>query len=213
MAKALQETFPYAPAWLLAISLLSLACDPVDACDPDQYFNGGACVACPQDAVSTGETCVCNDPAASFEGGRCRGPKAPAADAAVDEDAGQEGTHGAACDTYCDFLGACLAENPVVQGVAADVLEAAGLQGSSTSECVQTCLLGAGSSDQQALECFGSASAVAACAGDTTLAGVEEALGIVDGCCQEHAQSQICTELCTDIAINPVALGMVPACQ
>lgn len=213
----------YVWAALLCTAVAALAaCDPLDACDSNQFYRKGSCRVCPEDAVPTGAWCTCHDPDKEFDGTTCEYPdgQEPAPDAAVgDDDGGAEldaATGGAAeaCGSYCGFLEGCIADNELAAQLAQDVIDEAGIAGGDTSGCEAACVADGESADNTAaLACFVTMAESASCAGDDTFDGVDEALGIIDACCTAHAASDVCARLCAAVAINDTAKGLVPACQ
>jgi len=197
---------------LVALVALALGCDPVDACDEDQRYDNGQCIPCPPDSVVDGDTCVCDDELATYEADECLLPE-PDGGLMDDEDAGMGGNAEASCMAYCSFIKGCLGDNSVVQSVAIDVVVAAGVEDQDVTQCLGDCLSTADDpADQAALDCFETSNAAASCDGDQSLAGVEEALAIVDGCCTDDA-SGLCERLCGAVLSSDIAASMVPACQ
>lgn len=213
---------PY--VWLAALcaALAPLgACDPLDACDSNQYYRNGSCRICPQDSVSTGTGCDCIDSDKEFIDGTCRDPEGqePGPDAAVgDEDGGAEPDAGrggaeAACGAYCGFLKGCIADNDLAAQLVQDVIEDVGIAGDDTSGCEAACVPdGADTDNAEALACFANMAEGASCTTDDSFDGVDEAVSILNACCTEHGASGVCTRLCASIAMNDTAAGLVTAC-
>lgn len=200
--------------WYGFLSAALWACDPIDHCDPDQYFTIGACRPCPSDATASRRSCHCNDPAKEFKNDMCRYRKG---EAPPEEDAGATPSRGdlhETCGGYCTFLKTCIADNPIAAGAIDAVVQAFGIDKEDLSSCNAMC---AGDGDEAengaTLACLVHMAESSTCASDPTLDGVGSALGIIDSCCSAHGGSAVCTRLCAAVSMHPLVLENTPACQ
>ena len=122
----------------------------------------------------------------------------------------------AKCQSYCQLIGDCAAENATVEPVLGPQLETLGFSGASHLECggcLTKCEADAsagGATDAGVLDCFATAASSAVCGG-----GIDGALPFIDAsnaCCKDKTSSKICTTLCTAINTNTVAKTLFDTC-
>lgn len=202
--------------WSALLSVSIWACDPINHCDPDQYFTIGACRPCPSDATAAGRTCHCNDPAKEFKSDMCRYRKG---EAPPEEDAGAMPMAGGGeltktCGSYCMLLKACIADNPAAAGAIDAVLQGFGIDHDDVSSCNAMCTSDGDEAENSAtLSCLVHMAESSTCASDPSLDGVGAALSIIDACCSAHGGSAVCTRLCAAVSMHPLVLANTPACQ
>lgn len=122
----------------------------------------------------------------------------------------------AKCQTYCQLIGDCAAENATVEPVLGPQLEALGFSGPKHTECggcLTKCEADAtagGAADAGVLDCFAKQAAGAQCGG-----GIPGAMPFVDAtnaCCPGQSASKICGTLCTAVNSNGAASALFGGC-
>ncbi|MBX3130056.1 MAG: prolyl oligopeptidase family serine peptidase [Polyangiaceae bacterium] len=120
----------------------------------------------------------------------------------------------AGCQSYCQFLGDCAAENATVEPVLGPQLDALGFSGpghTSCTGCLGQCASDAShSSDAGVLSCLDQAFGSAVC--EEGITGVLPFVNAANACCDGKLDSGVCTRLCQTINTNSAAANLFPTC-
>jgi hypothetical protein len=81
--------------------------------------------------------------------------------------------------------------------------------------CVSSCKTDTGDdgSKDVVVACIDSGRDKAACAGDSTQAGVMGALGLIGECCGANPANTLCKSICKVLSANALLKGQLPFCQ
>ncbi|MGB0591057.1 MAG: prolyl oligopeptidase family serine peptidase [Myxococcota bacterium] len=125
-------------------------------------------------------------------------------EAAVVVECGESETEG--CQTFCQLLGDCLAENGTVAPVLGPSLEVIGFNETDCSGCLTTCEATVVDTDP-AMACFQAEAETAQCGDGIT--GALPAINAVNSCCFDKPESGLCGMVCGAILSVSVALSFV----
>jgi poly(3-hydroxybutyrate) depolymerase len=125
-------------------------------------------------------------------------------EAAVVVECGESETDG--CQTFCQLLGDCLAENGTVAPVLGPSLEVIGFNETDCSGCLTTCEATVVDTDP-AMACFQAEAETAQCGDGIT--GALPAINAVNSCCFDKPESGLCGMVCGAILSVSVALSFV----
>lgn len=118
----------------------------------------------------------------------------------------------AGCQAACQLFADCAVENRTVGPSVQAELAKIGFTQSSCAGCVQRCQTGATTpADVQALACFSTKQAAAACG--PGIEGATPLFQAVNECCNGKSTSNLCVDLCTTLNGNSVAKAFFPTCQ
>jgi poly(3-hydroxybutyrate) depolymerase len=122
-------------------------------------------------------------------------------------------SHDDGCQQLCQFVGDCAVENQTIQPVLNDQLVALGFSGDGNTQCggcVDFCDAHGNGADPVVLACFKKRQATAQCG--QGIEGVVPLVDAVNDCCQGHADSPLCVDICTTLLTQPQAGGFFPTC-
>lgn len=125
------------------------------------------------------------------------------------------------CDTYCQLLGDCAVENATLVAILIEQIVELGFTGENNAECggcIEACTADLAAStnvaaDEAVLTCFAGHQETAECSAG--IAGATPAIIAINQCCENQAESQICTRLCGSMITNePVTnAGVFTSCD
>ena len=120
----------------------------------------------------------------------------------------------AGCQTYCQFLGDCAAENATIEPVLGPQLDTLGFGPPNHTDCggcVPKCEGDAkDASDATVLSCFESEFAAATCG--PGISGAQPLIDASNKCCAGQTASGVCTTLCQAIKTNSAAAVLFTSC-
>jgi poly(3-hydroxybutyrate) depolymerase len=125
-------------------------------------------------------------------------------EASIVIECGESETDG--CQTFCQLLGDCLAENGTVAPVLGPSLELIGFDETDCSGCLASCEATVVDTDP-AMACFQTEAETAQCGDGIT--GALPAINAVNSCCFDKPESGLCEMVCGAILSVSVALSFV----
>jgi Cys-rich protein (TIGR04453 family) len=190
------------PAALLlaCLTLLAASCSPANKCGGALYYDPEniSCRPCPTGARFEAGTCICPD-GAPFRNHRCVAPEP--ADAGAQPDAAVS----EACQSYCDFVQNCLANNAFAQSVVPDVIST--LQ----ADCADTCAAVGG--DGALAVCIAEGRDAAACAEDDTQTGLTGSIMLLAQCSREHVDDPLRPVICGGLQASSLVSSRIDFCN
>jgi hypothetical protein len=211
-------------ASFLVLWAITGGCAPEQKCSGKQYYDPVivGCRLCPMDATFKNGTCECKG-GSEFVKNRCvlldgavlETPDTGTADTGTADtgaaDTGAADT--ATCETYCDFAKVCLGENTLAAAALPDVIT--GLHADDTAACTSSCKsdLGREGAGDPVVACVEAGRDEAACAGDSSQAGLSGAFMLLADCCRPRRDNALCKSICKPLKANALVAGMVDFCD
>jgi hypothetical protein len=217
-----------ASLYFVLLCLAGAACAPEKKCGGPRYYDPSnvSCRDCPKDSTFRDGTCVCKHEY-EFANNRCvlrdasvrESPDASSSEAGMssaaspDASSGEAGMSSADCGEYCNFVKVCVGDNALGQGAIPDVI--AGLHADDTSACVSNCVANtaANGSTDPVVACIEAGRKAAACAGDSTQAGLFGAITLIGDCCKRQAGNALCTSICKVLTANALVKSQIDFCD
>jgi hypothetical protein len=124
----------------------------------------------------------------------------------------EAGMSTAKCSDYCDFAKVCIGDSALAKAALADIVS--GLHADAPAACTSSCMsdLGGDGSSDPVVACVEAGRAAAACAGDSTQAGLGGAIGLLGDCCRPRMNNALCKSICKPFKANVLVSSMVDFC-
>ncbi|HKU39131.1 MAG TPA: hypothetical protein VJR89_13310 [Polyangiales bacterium] len=141
-----------------------------------------------------------------FDGANCRKP-APDASQSEPDAAALSG-----CESYCGFAKSCIGDHPLAMAGLSDIIS--GLHAAKPAECRSACEKDTADDEEgdEVLACLQAGQSDAACAGDTTQAGLQRAIELIGSCCG-HKSQRLCQSICKALKSNTIVGPMIDFCD
>jgi hypothetical protein len=204
--------------FLVVLFAVTDGCAPKEKCGGVHYYDPDtvSCRPCPKTATFKDGTCECKDPLYTFANNKCvlmdgAVPEEPE-DSGPPPDSGMTTGSTPNCGSYCEFAKVCIGDNTLAQAALSDIVK--GLHADDPAACKSSCEsdLGGDGSGDPVIACIDAGQEAAACAGNSTQAGLAGGITLLGDCCRPHMTNGLCKSICKTMKANALISSMVDFC-